>query len=435
MSETQTKVSDPFDEDLAEAYNAPQATGALTPVRPQQVKRDVFGALASAERPMAPRDLKKFLHNLEALSLMAREKFYYRWEAKDRNSASGKSVIMGPSIDLTMALMQIYGNCHVEVAIADQTPTHVVLAARFVDEENNTSVIRLFKQRLSQNLGMRDAERAADIVFQIGQSKATRNVIAAALRIYCDQAVKWAHDERFVRIQKNPEGARAWLLGKIKELEIPIQNVEYVIGRPAKSWLVPDMARLFGTLQSIMDTMTTVEDEFPPPGQGGEGLREKREAEASERQEKKDADLGGDAGYDPAADAGQQTTDQTTPTTQRRTRGPNRPRNTETPADAPTSAGQAGERGAERDGRPHREPDGQSASDLSPADPTSAADPKGTAEAAGAEDAAEERSPLTTSPAAPPADNPDDMIARYAERVDPKLKPNPQPPADDMEFE
>lgn len=415
MSETQTKVSDPFDEDLATAYNPPQPTGALTPVRPQTMKRDVFGALASAERPIVPRDLKKFLNQLQTLAQMAREKFYYRWEAKDRNSASGKSVIIGPSIDLTMALMQIYGNCHVEVAIADQTPTHLILAARFVDEENNTSVIRLFKQRLSQNLGMRDVERAADIVFQIGQSKATRNVIAAALRIYCDQAVAWALDERFKRIQANPEGARKWLLEKIQELEIPLANVEYVLGRPAKSWLVPDMARLFGTLQSIMDTMTTAEEEFPPPGRGGEGLRERRDAEAQERAEA-NTDLGGDAGYDPAAEGAQaQASDAPGTTQQRRTRGPNRPKNTET-ATAP-------EAGTGHD------------------DPTpSAAAPQRAAETAGAEDVAEGGSrPLTASPTAPPAASGDDLIERYAQKVDPNHHPKPKAAPksadDDMEFE
>ncbi len=374
-----TRVSDPFEEDLAEAYMPPPTTAqAMVPVRPSTVQRNVFGALASAERPIVPRDLKKFLGNLQALAVMAREKFYYRWEVKDRQSASGKSVVMGPSIDLTMALMQIYGNCHTEVAIADDTPTHIVLAARFVDEENNTSVIRLFKQRKSQNLGMRDVERAADIVFQIGQSKASRNVIAAALRIYCDQAVQWALDERLGRIQKNPEGARKWLLGKISELEIPLVNVEYVVGRKAAAWLVPDMARLFGTLQSIMDTMSLAEEEFPPPGQGGDGLREKREQEAAEKNaQKENADLGGDAGLDPAALSDQQQAG----TTQRRTRGPNRPKNTETPAtgdaDGQPSSAAAGQADESKAVPPGGSP---SSADHSAAASQRAAEPAGDAE-------------------------------------------------------
>ena len=130
-------------------------------------------AYTTAVSVQHPRSIAKIANNVFEEARLAGKSFYYRWTAKTKK---GPKVIEGPSIDLTMALCRHYGNSAIDVQV-EETATHFLFKATFIDLESGFSSPRLFRQRKNQGTGMDDADRQEDIVFQIGQSKAIRNAV------------------------------------------------------------------------------------------------------------------------------------------------------------------------------------------------------------------------------------------------------------------
>ena len=122
---------------------------------------------------------------------------------------------------------------------------------------------RLFQQRKQQNTGMKDKERAEDIIFQIGQSKAIRNTVANFLQTFTDFMLEEAKKSLIDRFGKDLPGSRERAQGALEDRNIPLTNVEKVIGRAIGEWTAKDLARVAGSLQAIRDGMVTIEDVFP----------------------------------------------------------------------------------------------------------------------------------------------------------------------------
>lgn len=223
---------------------------------------DVF----TAQRVAVKRNLPDILREAKVLAAAASQKFYYSIPFKER-ARDGKPErtvhVEGVSIDGAMAALSIYGNCRVEAFPANETASHWTFMARFVDYEKGVTVVRAFNQRKSQSTGMRDAERNLDIVFQIGQSKAIRNVIIGALKWLTDEMFLAAKSGVLERIQRNPEQARAWLTQQFGLIEVKLHRVERIVARTADKWLVSDMAKLFAELQSVKDGFADADDLWP----------------------------------------------------------------------------------------------------------------------------------------------------------------------------
>lgn len=129
----------------------------------------------TAVNPQVPRILKNVLRRFLEEASMAESDFYYGWGA-------GKDKIEGPSVKLALALARCWGNCAVESLPVQDLPDAWIFTAAFVDLETGFTLTRQFRQSKQWVVhGKHDAERKADIRFQIGQSKAARNVILNAL--------------------------------------------------------------------------------------------------------------------------------------------------------------------------------------------------------------------------------------------------------------
>jgi hypothetical protein len=151
---------------------------ASSPVLPmdgnaiQQVKTGYTTAI----KVQQPRQLVEVTKRLLAEANMAGECFYYGWGA-------GKDRIEGASIGLAMAAARCFGNSAVDVLPVQETPESWIVTAVFVDLETE--------------------ERKDDIRFQIGQSKAARNVVLNALpKWLIDRAVEEAKAGTRARIEK-----------------------------------------------------------------------------------------------------------------------------------------------------------------------------------------------------------------------------------------
>ena len=252
----------PYDRDLD---NAPsnnnnlvvidQAAGAVSRIE----TRD---GIITAQRVAVPRDEAKILAKIKVLAAAAGDDWYYRWSVKDK---SGKtSWIEGISIKGAQSVARLYGNCQVDCRAVDSA-THTEFLARFVDYETGYSLTRPFRQRKSQSIsGKMDADRQADLVFQIGASKATRNVISHALETFTDFAFDQARESIVEKIGKQLEPSRKKLLDKLNDLKIYLPRVENIHGKKSAEWLAPDIAKIVAEVKSIEDGMSSKDECYPP---------------------------------------------------------------------------------------------------------------------------------------------------------------------------
>jgi hypothetical protein len=130
---------------------------------------------ATAVVVQKPRSLGAVLRSLKEEARLAGEDFYYGW-------AAGKDRVEGPSVSLALAAARCWGNCAVEPLPVQDLGDSWVFTAAFVDLETGFTLSRQFRQsKKSAVAGKLDGERKDDIRFQVGQSKAIRNVILNSL--------------------------------------------------------------------------------------------------------------------------------------------------------------------------------------------------------------------------------------------------------------
>lgn len=149
--------------------------GEIHEPAPGRALQQVRTQFCTAMTVQQPRQLGLVQRRLLEEARIAGEEFYYGWGA-------GKSAIEGPSVKLAMALARCWGNCVVQMQPVQDLEDSWVFTASFVDLETGFTLDRQFRQSKQWKIhGKFDADRADDMRFQIGQSKAVRNVILNAL--------------------------------------------------------------------------------------------------------------------------------------------------------------------------------------------------------------------------------------------------------------
>jgi hypothetical protein len=223
-------------------------TASLTPIGAQPVAQY--------------RDEAKVLQKLSALAAAAGSDWFYRFPV--RTAEGGQDWIEGPSIKLANDIARVFGNCIIEVRELDVGDAFVFYA-RFSDIETGFSMERAYRQRKGQRtFKSKDADRQLDILYQIGQSKAIRNVIVNSLQIYSDYAFEQARNSLTDKIGKDIQAWRDRTVKGLARVPVELKRVERVVGRAAKDWLAPDIARIVAMMRAIADGMGTVDETFPP---------------------------------------------------------------------------------------------------------------------------------------------------------------------------
>ena len=215
------------------------------------------------------RDDARVLQRLKVQAAAAGGRFYYSFPVTNKDGS--KSKIEGPSIDCALAVARSYGNCDVDVRVEDHSD-HWIFLARFRDFETGFTLTRAFQQRKNQvAMKTKDPGRALDMVFQIGQSKAIRNVICNALSDFTDFAFEEARAGFVDRVGKRVDYYREKAIERLAELKIDVKRVEAVIGKAAKDWLAQDLARIIAEIQAIQDGMSAADETYPLLVQQQEG--------------------------------------------------------------------------------------------------------------------------------------------------------------------
>ena len=110
-----------------------------------------------------------------------------------------------------------------------------------------------------------DAERQEDIVFQIGQSKAERNVIMKTMPGWLiEKAITVAEQAEIQQLKnENPAFARAKVLDYFERWGVSEPQLVGKIGRPVDRWTAEDIATLRGMATAIKDGLESVGELFP----------------------------------------------------------------------------------------------------------------------------------------------------------------------------
>lgn len=219
-------------------------------------------------RPVAQkRDHQEILNELRVLATVGASDLFYEFPVK--NNRTGKTdIISGPSIKLANTVLAAYGNCGVDTKVTE-TPDCWVFAATFVDAEKGVTMRRLFRQRRSQkSIGPssgpdRDDGRQEDIAFQIGQSKAIRNVIVNALSVYATYAFEQAKAGLSDAVKRAPAKFKDAAMRRLGEYDVPIEVVDRWVGRGHDKWSPDDITRVASALQGIADGLARIEDVWP----------------------------------------------------------------------------------------------------------------------------------------------------------------------------
>jgi hypothetical protein len=227
----------------------------------------VFGA----QQVAVHRDEARILQKLAALGAAAGDDWFYRFPVKKKvkDKETGKEewvtdYIEGASIKLANDVARIYGNCEVDTRVMDLGPTWLIYA-RFTDFETGYALTRPFQQdKGASKLGGGDNARKLDIAFQIGVSKAIRNVVVNALQTFSDYAFDAARNSLIEKIGKNVVAYRDRTVQGISNLGVEVVRVEKIVGKATKDWTAPDIAKVIAMMKSIADGMATIDETFPP---------------------------------------------------------------------------------------------------------------------------------------------------------------------------
>lgn len=192
----------------------------------QQIKTSYATAVAVQRPRLLAHVEQRFLAEAER----AGEDFYYGW-------GSGKNRVEGASVGLAMCLARNWGNCAIETPPVQDLPDAWIFTACFVDLETGFTSSRQFRQSKKWTVhGQMDAERKDDVRFQIGQSKAIRNVI---LNVMPEWLIELGRSAAL-------NGARSKLDAYIESKGLPAA-VDLVIKGLVKAGVKePDLLRRFG---------------------------------------------------------------------------------------------------------------------------------------------------------------------------------------------
>jgi hypothetical protein len=252
-------LGDPGFQDLQAGTIAERALTAGASVA--RVDSEMFQAV----QVLPPRNLEKFAAAMETEAGMAGVAFFYQWDVTSKDGK--KSLIIGPSFGMARRMLLNYGKAVVSIAVAAETSRDWTFSATFVDLETGVSFNRLFQQRKVVNIGKKmDEARALDIAFQIGMSKATRNVILAAMPQHLiDRCIERAQEQELVQIEKaGVIPSRNKTVGFLARHGVTDQQIEAVFGKPLGTFTAQNVVELRGMARAIHEGASEAHVLFPP---------------------------------------------------------------------------------------------------------------------------------------------------------------------------
>jgi len=207
-----------------------------------------------------PRNLDVVVKNLMRECEYGGDSFYY-------SMAFGKQRIEGGSIGLALSIAREWTNSAVTMNV-EETPESFIFTGRFIDLEKGFQIERAFRQRKAgQVYGNFDPERKLDIAFQIGQSKAIRNVVLSGVpRWLVEKCIDAA--KATVAASITPEGlekSKVSAIASFVRFKVTEAMLVAKVGKPVSEWVTRDIADLRGDFKALENGEMSVGELFPQP--------------------------------------------------------------------------------------------------------------------------------------------------------------------------
>ncbi|MCK5604027.1 hypothetical protein KAR91_19225 [Candidatus Pacearchaeota archaeon] len=206
------------------------------------------------------RDLTDVIRRCLDEAKLSGDLFFYSWDVWDKKLGR-KVPLEGPSIDLALSAVRNFGNCAVVQRPMIETATAYVFTAGFVDLETGFTLERQFRmdKKFSVGSDKMDKYRQQDIRFQIGQSKAIRNVVLNSMpTILIDKMMTGAKES----VRAGIEVRLHKLGGDIQKVIKPMlesfgrhgvvsEQLEEKIGLKIGDWGIDELVMLTGNLKAL----------------------------------------------------------------------------------------------------------------------------------------------------------------------------------------
>ena len=215
----------------------------------------------TAMQIIRPRNLTVVTQRVLEEASIAGDEFYYSW-------SQGGSTIEGLTVGAAMAIARNMGNCAVPVTVEETKDTYI-FTATFIDLETGFNLQRSFRQnkispKSKSGKEIYSGERGADILFQIGQSKAIRNVVLNAVPNWLSKKVIEKAKENISKKieQMGTEKAKAYIIKKAEALKVSLDVIESSFGKMG-GWDTVKMVQISGAFRAIEDGFANIQDAFP----------------------------------------------------------------------------------------------------------------------------------------------------------------------------
>lgn len=219
-----------------------------------------FSTAVAIQRPRRRLDVIKACEEEAAI---AGDEFYYSWTVTTKEGK--KELVEGLSVQAALAAARNWGNCGVPCSVEENMNTYI-FTATFVDLETGFNLQRTFRQKKTLNIGKKYNERAEDIVFQIGQSKAIRNVILNALPSWLTTKMLAKAKENVIE-KINKMGiavAREKTVAFFAKYGVTADRIENKLGgKKFQAWDAKDLALLQGAMNTLLSGQESADSLFP----------------------------------------------------------------------------------------------------------------------------------------------------------------------------
>ena len=242
----------------------PADVGALAPealARGVPVQRMSAGPF-QAVQVVRPRDVKAAEKEARAEARFLGEQFFYGWDIRGKNPKH----VEGIGIVGAMAILRSWGNCAVDVQLAEESDEAWTFEATFLDAERGTALRRLYRQPKTKVEGQYEPERALNMTFQKGQSIAVRGAVLhglpASLRGKCLREAKLAA-QATIKEAELPQH-RARVVAAFAKLGVSQERLERKVEKPLGEWGREEVVELEAMWRGIKAEGVSVGEAFPP---------------------------------------------------------------------------------------------------------------------------------------------------------------------------
>lgn len=228
-------------------------------------------AYTTAVQVQQKRSLLRVQQSCVEEAKLSGDTYSYSWQ-------QGGNVTEGVTIHGALCIARNFGNCVVDSQVQETTGAYIFNAS-FIDLETGFTITRAFRQnkvspKTKDGKDIYRGERGQDIQFQIGQSKAIRNVVLNAVPKWIVDAVFKESKNNFTdKIKKavcNAEGKEdqtkkdtfvTKLIERAKTIGVSRELLENIYGF-TKAWDLTKLVLIASGIKTVEDGLETADNVF-----------------------------------------------------------------------------------------------------------------------------------------------------------------------------